>query len=61
MRNAERLVKVQVADIGPEIRQRAMADQRVQVRPVDIDLAAGLMTMSHSSAMDSSNTPWVDG
>ena len=43
MRNAERLVKVQVADIGPEIRQRAMPDQRVQVRPVDIDLSAGLM------------------
>ena len=43
MRNAERLVKVQVADVGPEIRQRAMPHKRVQVRAVDIDLSAGLM------------------
>ena len=43
MRDAEGLVKVQMADIGAEFRQRAMPDKGVQVGPVDIDLATCLM------------------
>ena len=43
MWDAEGLVKVQMADICTEFRQRAMSDKGVQIGPVDIDLTAGLM------------------
>ncbi len=43
MRNAERLVQIDVADIGAEFGGPAHADLRVQVRAVHINLAAVLM------------------
>ena len=43
MRDAEGLVKIQVADIGTELRRRTMPDKGVEVGPVDIDLATRLV------------------
>ena len=40
VRNAERLVQVEVRHVGAELAGRGEADQRVQVRAVDVDLAA---------------------
>ena len=41
VRNAERLVQVDVAHVGPEIGDAREAGERVQVRAVEVDLAAG--------------------
>src|SRR5207249_2255177 len=43
VRNAERLVKVQVADIGANVRRPAQADHRVHVRAVHVHLATVLV------------------
>ena len=43
MRDAEGLVKIQVADIGTELWRRTMPDKGVEVGPVDIDLATRLV------------------
>ncbi len=43
VRDAERLVQVEVADVGPELPRPGQPDQRVQVRPVDVHLAAGVV------------------
>ena len=43
VRDAERLVQVQMRDVGAELARPGEADQRVQVRAVDVDLAAGLV------------------
>ena len=40
VRNAEGLVQVQVRDVGAELARRGEADQRIQVRAVDVHLAA---------------------
>jgi hypothetical protein len=40
VRNAERLVQIQMADIHAEIARAAKADLRGQVRAVHVDLAA---------------------
>src|SRR6478609_41444 len=40
VRDAERLVQVQVADVRTELAGPRESDQRVQVRAVDVDLAA---------------------
>jgi hypothetical protein len=39
VRDAERLVEIQVADVGAEIAGPAQADLGVHVRPVHVDLA----------------------
>ena len=43
VRDAERLVQVQVRDVGAELARLGEADERVEVRAVDVDLAAGLV------------------
>ena len=43
VRNAERLVQVQVAHIAAELARPGHPDQGVEVGPVDVDLAAGVM------------------
>ena len=43
MRDAEGLVKIQVADISTELQWRTMPDKGVEVGPVDIDLATRLV------------------
>ena len=40
MGNAEGLVQIEVADIGPDPRRRRQAHLRVHIGPVEIDLAA---------------------
>src|SRR6185437_14635510 len=40
VRDAERLVQVQVRHVGTEGRQGGHPDQRVEIRPVDVHLAA---------------------
>ena len=61
MRDAEGLVQVDVADVGAEIGDARVAGERVQVRAVEVDLAAGRVHRSQISRTDSSNTPWVEG
>ncbi len=41
VRDAERLVEVEVADVGAELAGSGEADQRVEVGAVDVHLAAG--------------------
>ena len=41
VRDAEGLVQVDVADVGAEIGDARVAGERVQVRAVEVDLAAG--------------------
>ena len=41
--DAERLVKVEMADVGPELARQGHADQRIQVGAVDVDLTARLV------------------
>ena len=43
VRNAERLVQVQVADVGADVARPAQADHRVHVRAVHVHLAAVLV------------------
>ena len=43
VRDAERLVQVQVADVGADVARAREADHRVHVRAVDVDLAAVLV------------------
>ena len=43
VRDAERLVQVQVRHVGAELARLGEADQRVEVGAVDVDLAAGLV------------------
>ena len=62
VRNAEGLVQVEMADIRAELAGADEAHLRVEVRAIQIDLAAILRARSrrfHASL--SSNTPWVDG
>ena len=40
VRNAERLVQIQMRNIGAEFPRRGEPDQRIEVRAVDVDLAA---------------------
>ncbi len=39
VRNAERLVQVEMADVAAEVAEAGVAEQRVEVRAVDVDLA----------------------
>src|SRR5882762_10020836 len=39
VRNAERLVQIEVRDIGAEVARRGEADERIQIRAIDINLA----------------------
>ena len=60
--DAERLVQVQVGDVGTELARASESDHRVEVRPVEVHLAAGLVDeRRRSSVIASSNTPCVDG
>ena len=43
VRDAERLVQVDVADVGADVRRAAEADLRVQVRAVEVHLPAVLV------------------
>ncbi len=43
VRDAERLVQVQVRDVGTELAHPGQADQGVEVRAVDVDLAARIV------------------
>ena len=43
VRDAERLVQVQVADVAAELARSGQTDQRVEVGAVDVDLAAGVV------------------
>ena len=62
VRDAERLVQVEVADVGAELARLGEPDQRVEVGAVDVHLAAGVV---HDRAQirrcSVSNTPCVDG
>ena len=40
VRDAERLVQVQVRDVGAELARRRETDERIQVSAVDVDLAS---------------------
>ena len=62
VRDAERLVQVEVADVGADVAGAAEADLRVHVRAVHVDLAAVLVDdRRRSRLIASSNTPCVDG
>ena len=61
VRDAERLVQVEVADVGAESPGSAEPDQRVQVGAVHVHLAAVLVDHVADVLIASSNTPWVDG
>ena len=61
VRDAERLVQVQVADVGADVARAAEADLRVHVRAVHVDLAAVLVDDPADLRIDPSNTPWVEG
>ena len=43
VRDAERLVQVEVRDVAAELARLGVAEERVEVRPVDVDLAAVLV------------------
>ena len=43
VRDAERLVQVQVGHVGAELTRLGQPDQRVEVGPVDVHLAAGVV------------------
>ena len=43
MRDAECLVQIQVADIRSELRRGTIADKRVQIGAINIDLPTSLM------------------
>ncbi len=43
VRDRERLVEVQVRDVAAEIAEAGVAEERVQVRAVDVHLAAGVV------------------
>jgi hypothetical protein len=43
VRNAERLVQVEVRDVGAELAGRGQSDERIQVRAVDVHLTAVLV------------------
>jgi hypothetical protein len=51
VRDAERLVQVEMRDVGAEVPGRREADERVQVRAVDVDLAAVRVTISQMRTM----------
>ena len=61
VRNTKRLVQIQMRHVGAERSRRGQTDQRIQIRAVDIDLAAAAWTMSQISLIRVSNTPCVDG
>jgi hypothetical protein len=43
VRDAERLVQVEVADVGAEATRSGQPEQRVEVGPVDVDLPPGIV------------------
>ena len=43
VRDAERLVQIEVRHVGAELARRGKADERIQVRAVDVHLAAVLV------------------
>ena len=43
VRDAERLVQVQMRDVGAESARTGQAHHRVEVRAVEVDLAAGVV------------------
>src|SRR5690606_18381307 len=43
VRDAEGLVQVEVRDVAPELARPREADERVEVRPVDVHLTTSLM------------------
>ena len=43
MRNAERLVQIQVADVAAELARPGQPDQRVEIGAVDVDLTPGVV------------------
>jgi hypothetical protein len=43
VRDAERLVQVEVADVSAEATRSGQSEQRVEIGPVDIDLSPGVM------------------
>ena len=60
--NAERLVQVQVADVGADVAGTAETDLRVHVGAIHVDLAAVLVDdPADLLAPSPSNTPWVEG
>ena len=61
MRNAERLVQIEVAHVCTEFAGLRQPEQGIEVGTVDVNLAAGACTISQSLVMPSSKTPWVDG
>ena len=61
VRDAERLVQVQVRHVGAERRPGGQADQRVEVGAVHVDLAARLVHGRADLGDGSSYTPWVEG
>ena len=61
VRDAERLVQIQVADVGAVVARPAQPDLRVHVRAVEIDLPAVLVDDLADLATPLSNTPCVDG
>ena len=62
VRDGERLVQVQVADVGADRRRTRQADLRVHVGAVHVHLPAVLVhDRRRSPGCSSSNTPCVDG
>ena len=62
VRDAERLVQVQVAHVAAERPRPGQPDQRVQVGAVDVDLAARRRApRRRPSRTSASYTPCVDG
>ena len=62
VRDAERLVQVEVADVGADVARAAEADLRVHVGAVHVHLAAVLVDDRRRCCwISSSNTPCVDG
>ena len=60
--DAERLVEVEVADVGAELARPGVADERIEVGAVDVHLPAGIVDRCRTASRTSlSNTPWVDG
>ena len=61
MRNAERFMQVNVAHIRAQFARLRDTDHRVEVRAIQIHLAAGRMYHFTNLANASSNTPCVEG
>ena len=61
VRDAERLVQVQVRDVAAEVAEAGEAEQRVEVRAVDVHLAARVVHGAADLHDSCSYTPCVDG